>query len=75
MKFPNSSLKVEPRTFTSRYSDPAHPASNGALLGLLSGGNIDIPTAITHGKGEKGKEAREEDTEDAEEKTGEADSQ
>ncbi|KAG4431736.1 hypothetical protein IFR05_012770 [Cadophora sp. M221] len=28
--------------FTSRYSDPNHPANNGSLISLLTGGNVNL---------------------------------
>lgn len=60
MKCPESSLKVEPtKTFTSRYSDPTHPANNGTLLGFISGGKIDLPAAVSRGR-ERREERRQE---------------
>lgn len=39
---PSSSLAAAPQSqFTSRYSDPNHPASNGSLISLVTGGYID----------------------------------
>ncbi|MCJ1376287.1 hypothetical protein MMC20_007529 [Loxospora ochrophaea] len=41
-KNPNSSLSVAPEPkFTSRYSDPNHPASNGNLISLVTGGYVN----------------------------------
>lgn len=41
---PDSDLLVTPKPkFTSRYSDPNHPASSGSLIGLVTGGAINIP--------------------------------
>lgn len=33
-------LSAPQRPFSNRYLDPTHPASNGGLLGLLSGGKL-----------------------------------
>jgi hypothetical protein len=39
---PNSRLSVpSQKPFASRYADPNHPASNGGLIGLVTGGNFD----------------------------------
>ena len=48
---PNSKLAVPPsdKKFTSRFSDPNHPANSGTLLGLLTGGNFD-PRAKKRGR-------------------------
>ncbi|KAL4777273.1 hypothetical protein BDW60DRAFT_660 [Aspergillus nidulans var. acristatus] len=44
MENPTSALNMAPKpTFTSRYADPAHPASSGDLLSLVSGGHISRP--------------------------------
>ncbi|KAL4746504.1 hypothetical protein BDW72DRAFT_197632 [Aspergillus terricola var. indicus] len=41
---PTSALNIAPKpTFTSRYADPAHPASSGDLLSLVSGGHTSRP--------------------------------
>lgn len=41
---PGSSLAVPgpEKPFASRFSDPTHPANSGSLIGLLSGGAIDV---------------------------------
>ncbi|KAL4814454.1 hypothetical protein BDW67DRAFT_186656 [Aspergillus spinulosporus] len=44
MENPTSALNMAPKpTFTSRYADPAHPASSGDILSLVSGGHISRP--------------------------------
>jgi hypothetical protein len=44
-KHPESALVQGPKPeFRSRYSDPNHPASNGHIISLLSGGKINPPS-------------------------------
>ncbi|KAL2041759.1 hypothetical protein N7G274_005543 [Stereocaulon virgatum] len=39
---PNSQLSIpSQKPFASRYADPNHPANNGSLMGLVTGGNFD----------------------------------
>ncbi|KAL4733779.1 hypothetical protein BDV11DRAFT_213439 [Aspergillus similis] len=46
---PTSALNMAPKpTFTSRYADPAHPASSGDLLSLVSGGHYPRRGALVH---------------------------
>ncbi|KAH0351854.1 hypothetical protein KCU81_g2108, partial [Aureobasidium melanogenum] len=41
---PDSALAAGPKPeFASRFADPSHPANNGSLVALLSGGAIQIP--------------------------------
>jgi hypothetical protein len=42
-KNPASKLAVTPEPqFVSRYADPNHPASSGSLIGLVTGGHVDM---------------------------------
>jgi hypothetical protein len=44
-KNPDSVLVQGPKAeFTSRYADPAHPASSGNLISLVTGGHINPPS-------------------------------
>ena len=46
---PDSSLSIpQTQKFASRYSDPNHPAVNGSLISLVTGGYID-PNRIKSG--------------------------
>ncbi|KAG9693468.1 hypothetical protein KCU95_g6331, partial [Aureobasidium melanogenum] len=41
---PDSALAAGPKPeFASRFADPSHPANNGSLVALLSGGAIQMP--------------------------------
>lgn len=52
---PNSSLAVpQEKKFASRYADPTHPAVNGGLIGLVTGGKID-PIARRRARGPIGR--------------------
>lgn len=49
-KHPDSVLVQGPKPkFSSRYADPAHPASNGNLISLLSGGRVNPPPGMIGG--------------------------
>ena len=39
---PNSSLSTGAPEFKSRYADPTHPATNGSLISLVTGGKVDL---------------------------------
>ncbi|KAB8290187.1 hypothetical protein EYC80_011056 [Monilinia laxa] len=41
MENPTSSLATPKPQFSSRYSDPNHPASSGSLISLITGGHIN----------------------------------
>jgi hypothetical protein len=44
MENPNSALAAGPKPqFTSRFSDPSHPANSGSLAALISGGAVQMP--------------------------------
>ncbi|RFU28619.1 hypothetical protein B7463_g7727, partial [Scytalidium lignicola] len=48
---PNSALANTPKpSFTSRYADPNHPANNGNLISLATGGYIN-PSSLGSGRG------------------------
>lgn len=36
----------ESQQFASRYSDPNHPASNGSLISLLTGGHVNPKAGV-----------------------------
>lgn len=36
--------------FTSRYADPNHPANNGSLISLVTGGNVNPPSVGSGGR-------------------------
>lgn len=53
---PGSSLSTgTPPEFRSRYADPTHPASSGSLIGLVTGGKVDLRNKSQSRKAEKGR--------------------
>ena len=55
---PEANLIVpQEKQFASRYSDPNHPASNGSLISLLTGGKVD-PMSMRRQRDQSMKEKR-----------------